>query len=169
VIDPAEPFRPPILQKAREIARDYKLTIEKSERLSYLGSSVEIPTVFADGNTPDKCYQATQEALSVAVAAMLEAGQTPPQPAAFMKRTTQVNVRLTVPRDTANTFFLEQFAARAKVIRCEPQRPNPSYAVPQPKGPWRPRQGRSGLKVFTTFGDLVDATQTLGKREGQTR
>jgi len=31
----------------------------------------------------------------VAVAALLEAGQTPPQPAAFMKRTTQVNVRLT--------------------------------------------------------------------------
>jgi predicted RNase H-like HicB family nuclease len=95
VIDPAEPFRPPILQKAREIARDYKLTIEKSERLGYLGSSVELPTVFADGDTPEKCYEATQEALSVAVAAMLEAGQTPPQPAAFMKRTTQVNVRLT--------------------------------------------------------------------------
>jgi len=32
---------------------------------------------------------------AVAVAAMLEAGQTPPQPAAFMKRTTQVNIRLT--------------------------------------------------------------------------
>ncbi|MCX5644685.1 MAG: type II toxin-antitoxin system HicB family antitoxin [Phycisphaerae bacterium] len=95
MIDPAEPFRPPILQKAREIARDYKLTIEKSDRLGYLGSSVELPTVFADGDTPDMCYQATQEALSVAVAAMLEAGQTPPQPAAFMKRTTQVNVRLT--------------------------------------------------------------------------
>jgi predicted RNase H-like HicB family nuclease len=95
VTDPAEPFRPPILQKAREIAHDYKLTMEKSERLGYIGSSVEIPTVFADGDTPDKCYQATQEALSVAVAAMLEAGQTPPQPAAFMKRTTQVNVRLT--------------------------------------------------------------------------
>jgi hypothetical protein len=25
-----------------------------------------------------------------------------------------------VPRDTANTFFLEQFAARARVIRCDP-------------------------------------------------
>ena len=95
VIDPAQPFRPPILQKAREIARDYKLTIEKSDRLGYLGSSVELPTVFADGDTLEKCYEATQEALSVAVAAMLEAGQTPPQPAAFMKRTTQVNVRLT--------------------------------------------------------------------------
>jgi predicted RNase H-like HicB family nuclease len=83
------------MRKAQRIARQYKLTIEKSEGLGYIGSSVEIPTVFADGDTPDKCYQATQEALSVAVGAMLEAGQTPPQPAAFMKRTTQVNVRLT--------------------------------------------------------------------------
>ena len=32
----------------------------------------------------------------------------------------KVRVRLAVPRDTANTFFLEQFAAEAKVIRCEP-------------------------------------------------
>jgi len=30
-----------------------------------------------------------------------------------------VAVRLAVPRDTANTFFLEQFAAKAKVIRRE--------------------------------------------------
>jgi hypothetical protein len=36
----------------------------------------------------------------------------------------QVNVRLTVPRDTANTFFLEQFAARASVIRCESEPQN---------------------------------------------
>jgi hypothetical protein len=54
-----------------------------------------MPTVFADGDTPDKCFQATQEALSVAVATMLEAGLTPPQAAGFMKRTTQVNVRPT--------------------------------------------------------------------------
>jgi len=95
VTDPAKPFRPAILQEAREIASGYKLTLEKSERLGYIGSSVELPMVFADGDTPDKCFQATQEALSVAVATMLEAGQTPPQPAAFMKRTTQVNIRLT--------------------------------------------------------------------------
>ncbi|MCX5653516.1 MAG: PilZ domain-containing protein [Planctomycetota bacterium] len=31
-----------------------------------------------------------------------------------------VTVRLAVPRDTANTFFLEQFAAKAKVVRREP-------------------------------------------------
>ena len=91
----SDPFRPTILQKAREIVRHYKLIIEKSDHLGYLGSSVEMPTVLADGATPDQCYRATQEALSVAVATMLEAGQTPPQSAGFMKRTTQVNVRLT--------------------------------------------------------------------------
>jgi c-di-GMP-binding flagellar brake protein YcgR len=32
----------------------------------------------------------------------------------------KVRVRLAVPRDTANTFFLEQFAAEAKVVRLEP-------------------------------------------------
>jgi predicted RNase H-like HicB family nuclease len=93
--DPAAPFRPSVLDKAREIASGYKLTIEKSDRLGYIGSSVELPTVFADADTPQKCYDATIQALAVAVAAMIEAGQTPPQPAAFMKRTTQVNVRLT--------------------------------------------------------------------------
>jgi predicted RNase H-like HicB family nuclease len=95
VTDRAEPFGAPTLQKAREIAYGYKLTIEKSDRLGYIGSAVELPTVFADGDTPQKCYEAAQEALTVAVAAMLEAGQTPPQSAAFMKRTTQVNIRLT--------------------------------------------------------------------------
>ncbi len=99
-IDAAEPFRPSVFEKAREIASGYKLTIEKSDRLGYIGSSVELPTVFADADTPQKCYEATQEALAVAVAAMLEAGQTPPRPAALMKRTTQVNVRLTQEEKT---------------------------------------------------------------------
>jgi len=32
----------------------------------------------------------------------------------------EVRIQLTVPRDTANTFFLEQFAALAQVVRCDP-------------------------------------------------
>jgi len=91
----AEPFSPAILSKAQGIARDYRITIEKSDSLGYIGTSIEIPTVFADGKTPGNCYEATQQALTVAVATMLETGQKPPQPAAAMKRTTQVNVRFT--------------------------------------------------------------------------
>ena len=32
----------------------------------------------------------------------------------------KLRVRLAVPRDTANTFFLEQFAAEARVVRLDP-------------------------------------------------
>ncbi len=46
----------------------------------------------------------------------------------------EVRVQLTVPRDTANTFFLEQFAARAQVVRCD-----------------RPPDGRPGAGVALRF------------------
>jgi len=93
--DPTAPFSAALIRKAREIARSYRIAIEKSESLGYIGTAIELPSVFADGRTPGECYDATQEALTVAVATMLDAGQRPPQPAAAMKRNTQVNVRLT--------------------------------------------------------------------------
>ena len=85
----------PVLHKAKRISDEYCITIEKNDRLGFIGSSVEMPTVFADAKTPEQCYKATQEALMVAVATMLECGQRPPQPASAGIRTEQVNVRLT--------------------------------------------------------------------------
>ena len=89
------PFKESVLRKAKRIVADYRIIIERNERLGFIGSSVELPTVFADGKTNDKCYRAAQEALIVAVATMIECGQRPPQPASAKKRTVQVNVRLT--------------------------------------------------------------------------
>ena len=89
------PFKNSILSKAKKIADEYRITIERNERLGFIGSSVELPTVFADAKTPEKCYKATQEALMVALATMIECGQRPPQPASAKKRNEQVNVRLT--------------------------------------------------------------------------
>ena len=91
----ARPFKESVLRKARKIVADYRVTLERNERLGFIGSSVELPTVFADAKTPDECYKATQKALMVAVATMIESGQRPPQPASANKRTEQVNVRLT--------------------------------------------------------------------------
>jgi predicted RNase H-like HicB family nuclease len=88
-------FKASVLRKAKKIAADYRIVLERDERLGFIGSSVEIPTVFADAKTPEKCYKATQEALMVAVATMIECGQRPPQPASAGRRTEQVNVRLT--------------------------------------------------------------------------
>ena len=90
-----KPFKESIVRKAKKIAADYRIILERNERLGFIGSSVEIPTVFADAKTPEKCYKATQDALMVAVATMIECGQRPPQPASMGLRTEQVNVRLT--------------------------------------------------------------------------
>jgi len=89
------PFKESVVRKARKIVADYRIILERNERLGFIGSSVELPTVFADAKTPEKCYRATQEALMIAVATMIECGQRPPQPASAGRRTEQVNVRLT--------------------------------------------------------------------------
>ena len=83
------------MRKAKKIVADYRIILERNERLGFIGSSVEIPTVYADAKTPEKCYRATQDALMAAVATMIECGQRPPQPASMGLRTEQVNVRLT--------------------------------------------------------------------------
>jgi predicted RNase H-like HicB family nuclease len=90
-----KPFKESIVRKAKKLVADYRIILERNERLGFIGSSVEIPTVFADAKTPEKCYRATQEALMVAVATMIKCGQRPPQPASMGLRTEQVNVRLT--------------------------------------------------------------------------
>ncbi len=94
-IDLKRSLKASVLRKAKKISADYRIIIERNERLGFIGSSVELPTIFADAKTPEKCYKAVQEALMVAVASMLERGQRPPQPASAQKRNEQVNVRLT--------------------------------------------------------------------------
>jgi len=94
-IDLKKSLKATVLRKAKRIADEYCITIEKNDRLGFIGSSVEMPTVFADAKTPEQCYKVTQEALMVAVATMIECGQRPPQPASAKKRNEQVNVRLT--------------------------------------------------------------------------
>jgi predicted RNase H-like HicB family nuclease len=90
-----QPFKESIVRKARKIVADYRIILERNDRLGYIGSSVELPTVFADAKTPEKCYRTVEDALMVAVATMIECGQRPPQPASAGMRTEQVNVRLT--------------------------------------------------------------------------
>ncbi len=92
---PVEPFNSEVLRKARKKAGEYHIVIERNERLGFIGSSVELPNVYAEGKTADECYRAAQEALTIAVATMVEAGRQPPVVAGPHKRTIQVNVRLT--------------------------------------------------------------------------
>jgi len=90
-----KPFKESVVRKAKKLVADYRIILERNEQLGFIGSAVELPTVFADAATPEQCYKATQEALMVAVATMIECGQRPPQPASAGRRTEQINVRLT--------------------------------------------------------------------------
>lgn len=92
--DRARPFESAVLRRAGKIAEQYRIVLEVNEELGYIGSSIELPNVFADGKSPDACVSATREALSVAVATMLEQGQEPPSPASKGLRKAQVNIRL---------------------------------------------------------------------------
>jgi predicted RNase H-like HicB family nuclease len=84
-----------IRERAARAVRDYQIILTNEEGQWY-GRGLEMPHVFGDGVTPAKCIESTREALTAAVGYMLEKGQTPPSPAKQGKRTTQVNVRLTV-------------------------------------------------------------------------
>jgi predicted RNase H-like HicB family nuclease len=82
------------LEEAKKKISNYHIVLEKSEGLGYIGSSIEMPTVFADGKTADKCVEATKEALEIVAATMLEEGKEPPIPYSGKKRQFQVNLRL---------------------------------------------------------------------------
>jgi predicted RNase H-like HicB family nuclease len=82
------------LKEAKKKISNYHIVLEKSEGLGYIGSSIEMPTVFANGSTADKCVKATREALEIVAATMLEDGKIPPIPYFGKKREFQINLRL---------------------------------------------------------------------------
>jgi predicted RNase H-like HicB family nuclease len=88
-------FEPSVESKAKKIAAGYRVILDKNDGDDFTGTSVELPTVLASGRTPDECYEATQTALVVTVATMIEMGEKPPMPSSTNKRTVQINIKLT--------------------------------------------------------------------------
>ena len=88
------PFPAAVMKEARKTAAKYQVILHREDGHWY-GRGLELPHVFGDGKTADRCIADTQEALCGAVACMLEQGRMPPAPARQGTRTQQVNVRLT--------------------------------------------------------------------------
>ena len=93
--DPRRAFDPRVLRRAHELASAYRLTFERNKDVGFLGSSVEMPGVMADGKTLEECADNATEALVSAVATVIEAGERPPSPASDHRRDVQLNIRLT--------------------------------------------------------------------------
>jgi predicted RNase H-like HicB family nuclease len=105
------PFERGVLERAAKIAAAYQIIIQFEDG-EYFGRGLEMAAVMSDGKTPDDCVRATREALTIAVATLLEAGQVPPSPASEHKRSEQINIRVT-PEEK---LMLEE-AARSKGFR----------------------------------------------------
>lgn len=105
------PFDAEVLRRARGIAESYQIIIQ-SEDGEYFGRGLEMPYVMNDGRTPDQCVKATREALTAAVAYLLESGKAPPPPASEQTRNEQINIRVT----SEEKMLLEE-AARSRGFR----------------------------------------------------
>ena len=92
--DPARPFDPAVLEKARKIAAEYEIVLWFEDGEWY-GRGLELPHTCGDGRTPAACIASVRQGLVVTVATMLEDGERPPAPARTGERTEQVNIRLT--------------------------------------------------------------------------
>ncbi len=102
-------FDPAIEKRARQLAQSYRLVLEPDADVGFIGRGLEMPTIFADAPTADECVSATREALTTAIATMLEMGLRPPTPVAKGARQAQINVRLT----SEEKLILEDSARRA--------------------------------------------------------
>ena len=102
------PFKPDVLARAQDIVKEYCITLERDADVGYMGSSLELPTVFADGPTPQQCVSETTDALIATVATMLEKEMHPPAPASTGKREQQINLRVS----TREKAVLEDAARR---------------------------------------------------------
>lgn len=89
------PFAPAVLAKAAQVAGRYRVVMEADSQVGYVGRTVEMPMVMADGSTPQACFDAVRDATIAAVATILEMRQVPPGAASEWKRTAQINVRVT--------------------------------------------------------------------------
>ena len=92
---PRVPFDATTWRRAKKLAAEYRIVLESDGHGGYVGSSIEFPSVLAEGRSPGECVESTRRALALGVGTMLKAGRRPPAPARRRVRQTQVNVRLT--------------------------------------------------------------------------
>lgn len=89
------PFAAELWAKAKMVAEQYQIVLQREPDELWIGHGLEMPLVFGEGPTADACVADTREALAAAVATVLEQGEIPPRPAREGARSFQVNVKLT--------------------------------------------------------------------------
>ena len=92
--DLREAFPADLWEKAERLSRSYRVFIDPDPDGGFLGSSEDFQRVFAEGNTPQACFDATQTLIAVSIATMLANDQRIPEPIGNGKRDRQINFRV---------------------------------------------------------------------------
>jgi predicted RNase H-like HicB family nuclease len=77
---PDQPFDPKVVARAEELAARYEVRVRQDGPSAYVGTVIEVPTVFGCGASEAAAVQKTRELLKWALAYLLENGRTPPAP-----------------------------------------------------------------------------------------
>jgi predicted RNase H-like HicB family nuclease len=99
--------------RAQALARSYRLVLEADAELGFVGRTVELPLVMADGRTIEACAKAVLRASAEAVSALLERGIRPPAPSREGRREVQINIRLTAEERLTLEAAAERTSARS--------------------------------------------------------
>jgi predicted RNase H-like HicB family nuclease len=105
------PFAAGILAEAHKCAEQYQVILSRDDG-EWHGRGLEFPHVFGEGKTAAECVASTIDAMTAAVAYLLEKGEQPPAAARESVRTEQVNIRL-----TAEERIILETAARTRGFR----------------------------------------------------
>lgn len=155
---------PDVLDSIERIVSKYHLVLERHDELGFIGSSLELPTVFSDGRTADDCARATFKALENAARSMLELGLTPPEPFSGETRNIQINIRL-------NSKENDSFRRTAKhhgmsisdfIRNAASEKVRESFSPPRPVTPINDIREKQTIAI-----DLTNEIQSLEK-ENQT-
>jgi predicted RNase H-like HicB family nuclease len=73
------PFAQAVLSEARKLADQYQVVLN-CEGGHWYGRGLELSRVYGDGRSADAAVTDTRQALTVAVATLIEQGQRPPRP-----------------------------------------------------------------------------------------
>ena len=114
----------------------FRVVIELDEDGIFVAECSTLPGCVLQGKTRAEALVNIKDAIEGYVTSLRKHDEPVPPPITeeVVEVGHEVTVRLAVPRDTANTFFLEQFAAKARVVRRE-----------------QPPDGETGARVALEF------------------
>ncbi|MBI5863984.1 MAG: hypothetical protein HZB38_05670 [Planctomycetes bacterium] len=92
--DPRIEFGDAVWEQALADAKKYRVSLDPTAEGGFIGTVVEFPRVFGEGDSAELCVASMHRLVAVAIATARKAGRAVPTPTQGVRRDQQVNVRV---------------------------------------------------------------------------